>query len=119
LARNLEIGSAILVAIRMTADDDRLRPAGHEPRHVLANDRLPEDDAAEDVADGTVRRPPHLLEAGFFHSRLVRGNGRALDADADPLDRLGGLHSDAILGLVAVLDAEVIIKKLDVEIGMD
>src|ERR1700680_62910 len=44
------------------ADDDRLGPAGYQPRHVLADDRLAEDDAAQDVADGAVGRAVHLLE---------------------------------------------------------
>jgi hypothetical protein len=55
LARELEVGCLVLVAEGVTADDDRLGPAGNEARHVLADDRLAEDDAAEDVADRAVR----------------------------------------------------------------
>src|SRR5208337_1061099 len=75
LAGDLEIGRAILVAEGMAADDDRLRPAGNEARHVPADDRLAEDDAAEDVADRAVRAFPHLLEIELLHSRLVGGDG--------------------------------------------
>ncbi len=59
-AGELEVGGAVLVAIGVAADDDRLGPARHQARHVLADDRLAEDGAAEDVADGAVGRLPHL-----------------------------------------------------------
>src|SRR6266705_2701026 len=47
LARYLEVRGAVLIAIGVAADDDRLGPAGHQPGHVLADDRLAEDDATE------------------------------------------------------------------------
>ena len=119
LARHLEIGGAVLVAIGVAADDDRLGPARHQPRHVLADDRLAEDDAAQDVADGAVGRAVHVLEVEFLHPRFVRGDGGALDPDADLLDRFGGVDGDLVAGLVALLNAEVVIEQLDVEIGMD
>ena len=93
LAGELEVGGAVLVAEGVTADDDRLGPAGNEARHVLADDRLAEDDAAKDVADGAVRRLPHLLQAEFLDACFVRGDGCALDADAVLLDRVGGCRS--------------------------
>jgi len=42
-----------------------------------------EDHAAEDVADGAVRRPPHLLEVELLHAAFVRRDGRALHRNAD------------------------------------
>jgi hypothetical protein len=62
-------------------------------------------------------RLPHLLEAELLHPRLVRRDGRALDADAVLLDRVGGVDRDLVVGLVAVLDPEVVIVEVDVEIG--
>jgi hypothetical protein len=103
----------------VAADDDRLGPARHQARHVLADDRLAEDDAAQDVADGAVGRAVHFLEVELLHPRLVRRDGGAFDADADPLDGFGGLDRDAVARLVALLNAEVVIEELDVEIGMD
>ncbi len=70
LLGNLKSVALILVAIGVAADDDRLRPARHEARHVLADDRLAEDRAAQDVADGAVRRAPHLLEVEFLRRGL-------------------------------------------------
>jgi hypothetical protein len=53
----------------------------------------------------------------FFDPRLVRGDGRALDADADRLDRLGA--SIVTWSLVAsVLDRQVS-SEIDVQIGMN
>ena len=104
LAGELEVGGAVLVAEGVAADDDRLGPARHQARHVLADDRLAEDHAAQDVADGAVRRLPHLLEVEFLHPAFVRRDGGALDADAVLLDRLGRVDGDLVVGRVAVLD---------------
>ena len=114
-----EVGRLILVAEGVAADDDRVGPARDQPRHVLDHDRLAEDDAAEDVADRAVGRLPHLLEAELLDPRLVGRDRRAFDADAVLLDRLGGLDRDPVVGLVALLDAEIEIEQVDVEIGED
>ena len=82
LARDLEVGRLILVAEGVAADDDRVGPAGDQPRDVGDDDRLAEDDAAQDVADRAVGRLPHLLEAEFLDARLVGRDRRAFDADA-------------------------------------
>lgn len=55
-----------LISERVSADGDGLRPAGNQPRNVLADDWLTEDGAAQDVSDGTVRALPHLLQAKFY-----------------------------------------------------
>ncbi len=119
LAGELEVGRLVLVAEGMTADDDRLGPAGDEARHVLADDRLAEDHAAEDVADGAVRRLPHFLEVELLHAGFVRRDGGALDADAVLLDGVGGVDGDLIVGGVAVLDRQIVIFDVEVEIGQD
>ena len=97
------------------ADDDRLGPAGHQPRHVRHDDRLAEHDAAEDVPDRAVGRAPHLLEAELLDAGLVGRDGGALDAHAVPLDRVGGVDRDLVVGLVAVLDRQVVVLQLDVD----
>ena len=75
------------------------------------DDRLAEDDAAEDVADRAVRGPPHLLQAELLDPRLVRGDRGALDADAVLLGGVGGVDGDLVVGGVAVLDAEVVVRR--------
>ena len=60
-----------------------------------------------------------FLRLNSFTRASSGRDGGAFDADADPLDRLGRLDRDLVLGLVAVLDAEVEIEEVDVEIGQD
>jgi hypothetical protein len=103
----------------MAPDHDRLRPVGHQARHVLADDWLAKDRAADDVAQGAVRRLVHALEVEFLYARLVRRDPRAFDPDAIALDRLGSLDGDLVFGGVALLHAEIVIFQLDIEIGQD
>src|SRR5207249_12286753 len=87
-ARHHEVLRAVLVAERVAADDDRLRPTWDEPGDVADDDRLAEDHPAEDVADGAVRGAVHPLEPELLHARLVGGDRRALHPDAALLDRV-------------------------------
>ena len=103
----------------MAADDDRVGPAGDQPRDVGNDDRLAEDAAAEDVADRAVGRLPHLLEVEFLDAGFVGRDRRAFHADAMLLDRIGGIDRDLVVGRVAVLDREVEVEQIDVEIGLD
>src|SRR5690554_537920 len=119
LAGEAEIGGAILVAKGMAAHDDRLGPAGDQARHVLADDRLAEDHAAQNVADGAVGRTPHLLEAELLDALLIGGDGGAFDANAMLLDGMGSINGDLVIGSVPALDREVIIFDRQIEIGMD
>src|SRR5581483_169346 len=114
-----EVGRAILVAEGVTADHDRLRPAGHEPRNVAADDRLAEDRAVEFVADRAVRRLPHLLQSELLDARLVRRDRRAFHADAVLLDRARRVERHPIVGRVPVLDPQIVVLQVDVEIRQD
>ena len=118
-AGNLEVLRLVLVGVSVATDDDRLRPARHEARHVAHDDRLTEDDAAEDVANRAVRALPHLLEAELLDARLVGRDGGALDADAVLLDRVRRVDGDLVVRGVAVLDAEVVVLEVDVEVRVD
>ena len=113
------VGGAILVTEGVAADDDRLGPARHQTGHVLADDRLAEDHAAEDVADRAVGRLPHLLEPELLDAGLVGRDRRALHADAVLLGRQRRVDGDLVVGGVAVLDAEVVVVELDVEVRQD
>ena len=119
LAGNLEIRGAIHVAIGVAADHDRRGPSGHETRHVARDDRLAKDHAAQNVADRAIGRFPHLLEAELFYARLVGRDRRAFDADAELLDRVGGVDRHLVGGGVAILDRQIVIFEIDVEIGVD
>ncbi len=119
LAWEAEVGGPILVAVSVTADDDGLRPTGHQAGHVAADDGLAEDDAAEDVADGAVGALPHLLQIELFDARLVRRDGRALDADAVLLDGVGRVDGDLVARRVAVFDRKVVVFEVHIQIRMD
>src|SRR6266511_1654312 len=112
-------GVKVMVAVRVTADDDRLGTAGYQPWHVGHDDRLAEDDPAQDVPDRAVGRAPHLLQAELRDTRLVGGDRRAFDADAVALDGVGRVDRDLVRGLVATLDRQVVVLQLDVEVRLD
>jgi hypothetical protein len=92
---------------------------GHQARDVGDDDRLAEDDAAEDVADGAV---------GDFHiffrpNSSTRASSGVIVAHLTPtpyfLDRDGRVDGDLVVGGVAVLDAEVVVLQVDVEVRQD
>jgi hypothetical protein len=58
--------------------------------------------------------PPRMLHAAF-----VRRDGGALHRDADLPGLVGGVDGDLVVGLVALLDAEIVVEQIDVEVGMD
>jgi hypothetical protein len=105
--------------VGVAADDDRLGPARHQPRDVRDHDGLAEDHPTEDVADRAVRRQPHLLQAELLDPRLVRRDRGALDADTVLLDGVRGVDGDLVVGGVPVLDAQVVVVKVDVQVRVD
>src|SRR5262249_38789903 len=79
-AGNQEVGGAVLVAVRVPADDDRLGPAGHEAGNVVDHDRLAEHHAAEDAADGPGERGPNTPQPELAAARLLPGHRGPLAA---------------------------------------
>lgn len=71
------------------------------------------------VTNGTVGREPHLLELELLNTLLIGGDGRALDTDRVLLDGLGGIESDLVVGLITVLETEIVVLKVNVEVGVD
>ena len=60
-AGNKKVRRLVLIAKRMTADDNRVRPTGDQTGDIADDDRFAKYHAAQDVADGAVRRFPHLF----------------------------------------------------------
>ena len=117
--RNLEISGLILVAERMSGYHDRFGPAGNQTRNVAHHDRLAENGSAENIANGAIGGLPHLLQAEFLDTRLVRRDGGALHADMLTLDGLRRVDGHLIVGSIAVFDAEIVIFEIHVEVRKD
>src|SRR5690349_9041202 len=60
--REREILRAILIAESVARYHHGLVPMGNDARHVAADDGLAKNGAVQDVANGAVRAPPHLLQ---------------------------------------------------------
>jgi len=118
LGRNTVLAS-ILVTERVSTDDDRFFPTWHQTWDIFNDDRLAEDSAIKDVANGTIRGLPHLLEVEFFDSALIRGDGGTLNSDLVLEHGVGTVNSDLIIGSVTVLDREIIVFCFQVNIGVD
>ncbi|MEY3656080.1 MAG: hypothetical protein RL114_438 [Actinomycetota bacterium] len=114
--RNLEVGCLVLVTMCVTTDHDGLCPTWNKLWNVVADNWLTEHNTTEDVADCAVRRLPHLLQTELFNTSLVGGNRRALDTNAMLQDRLRRIDGDLVISRVAVLHAEVVVLKFDVEV---
>lgn len=99
----------------MTADDDWLLPSWNQTRNILADDRFPEDGATEDVTNGAVGRLPHLLQLEFLDASLIGSDRCALDADVVLQNGISTIDGDLIVGLIAVLDAQVERLQFDVQ----
>ena len=103
----------------MATNHDWLCPVRNQTRNIADNDWLTEDYSAEDVADCSVRRLPHLLKAKLFNASFIRSNSRALNANAMLLDGFSRINCDLVISCIAMLHAEVVILKIDIEVRQD
>lgn len=60
-----------------------------------------------------------LLQMELLDAGLIRGDSGTLDADRVLLDGLGSIESDFVVGLVSVLEAQVVVLEVDVKVGED
>ena len=54
-----------------------------------------------------------------FDAGLIRSDGGALDADVVLEDGLSAIDRDLVVGLIALLDAQIKVEQLDVEVRQD
>lgn len=111
--------AAVLITVGVTANDNRLGPAGHEAGDVLDNNGLTEDSAVEDVTDGTVGASPHLLEAELFDAISIGGNGSTLDTDLGALHSFSAINGNLIVGLITLLNGKIVVLSFEVKVGVD
>ena len=88
----------------------------NQTRNIADDDWLAEDNSAQDIADCSVRRLPHLLEAEFFYTRLIRSDCCALDTNAMLLDRFSRINCHLIISGITVFHAKVVVLEIDIEI---
>ena len=119
LARDLQVGRPVLVAKRMAAHHDRLRPAGDESGNVLDDDRLAKDHAAKDVADRAIGALPHALEVELLDPGLIGRDRGTLHSHAAFPNGVGRVDRHLVGGGVAVFDREVVGADVEVEVGQD
>lgn len=60
-----------------------------------------------------------LLELELFDTGLIRSDGGTLDTDRVLLDSLGSIDGDLIVGLVTVLEAEIVVLEVNIEVRVD
>src|SRR5216684_1455225 len=118
-AVKLDLGGARMVPEAVTGDDDREIPVGNDTRNVLADDGLPENRPVENIADGAVWAPPHLLEVELLDAPFVRGDGRAFHCHPALPCGVGRVDRDLVVGLVSRLDPEIVVFQLDIQIRED
>ena len=61
----------------------------------------------------------HLLELELLDSGFIGGDGGAFDSDLVLLDGLGGIHGDLVVGLVSVLNSQIVVFNVHIEVGGD
>ena len=117
--RHLEIGGAILVAVGVAADDDRLVQPGTRRGtflQMIGSRKIVPPMMLRIVPFGDF---PHFLQAELLHARLVGRDGRAFHRDAVLLGRFRCVDGDLVVGLVALLHGQVEIDEVEIEIGVD
>ena len=103
----------------MAGNADGLFPCGNIGRDALDQNRRTEHGAVKYGSDGAVGRLPHLLEIVFAHSRRVGGNGSALDRNAVFPGGFRTVEGHLIVGFVAVNQTEIVILRLEIDIGIN
>jgi methyl coenzyme M reductase gamma subunit len=71
------------------------------------------------VRRDTSGRERTLLEVELFDPRLIRCDGRTLDAHAILLDCFSGIHGDLVIRLISVRQTQIIVLQINVQVRMD
>jgi hypothetical protein len=111
--------ATVLISIGVTANNNGLGPSGNKARNVLNNNGLTEDSSVKDVADSAVRGFPHFLEAKFFNTASIGSDGGALDSALGALHGLGTVDGNLVVGLITVLNREVVVLGGNFNVGVD
>ena len=111
-SRHLDLCIFIYIAVGMSGEGDRRRPVFHTGIDALYLDRGTENRAVQSCPDRTIWAFPHLFQIVLCHSCRIWGNGRTFYSHTIFFCRLRRIHCHLIIGLVPVLQTEVIILRL-------
>lgn len=57
-----------------------------------------------------------LLQLELLNTGLIRGDRGTLDTDTVLLNSLGGIDGDLVIGLITVLNTQIVVLEIDIEI---
>lgn len=100
-----KVSGLVLISKGVSAYNDGLLPTRNQSRHILDDYGLSEDSAIEDIADGSIRALPHLLQLELLYTCLIRSNCGTLDAHFMFLDCQGCINSYLVLSGITILNA--------------
>ena len=110
--RNLHLRAFIYIAVCVSGNGDRLLPVFHARLDSLYHDWRAEYGSIQDRADGAVGAFPHFFQIILCHACRIGSNGRAFYRDLVFFRRIGGIHRNLVVGLIPVLQSQVIIFRI-------
>lgn len=57
-----------------------------------------------------------LLQVELLNTGLIGGDGGALDTNTVLLNSLGGINGNLVIGLITVLDTQIVVLEINIEI---
>lgn len=96
--------TAVLITESVSSDNNWLSPAWNATGDVGDHNRFSEDSAIEDVSDGAVGAPPHLLEVKLFDTAFIGGDGGALYGNLVFLGGISRVDCDLIISGITRCD---------------
>lgn len=100
----------VLITVRMTANNDRIRPTGHQARNVLAQNRFTENRSAQNIPDRSVRTQPHLLQLELFNALFVGCNRCTFDANIMLEHGQCSINRYLIFGDVTMRQTQIVVQ---------
>ena len=115
-ARHLHLRCLVHIAVRMTGNGDGLLPGAHRGLNAFHHDRCTKNSAVQNGADRSIGALPHFLQIIFCHTGSVGGDGGTFNCNTVFFRCQRGIHRHLIVGLIAVLQTQIIILCFQINI---